>query len=394
MVFVFAVIGLAASVMALLGLAERRRHRAALPIHACALVLVTLAWWAGHLRAIGWVAVAAASGMELAVLVRRSVGNRLLAECGGSGKASESAVTSRAVDRPCDAADTGVGATAGADSAAVQVPPAPMAPPYTTCALLSAAWEPSAEVFLASLRRGGLREAETADRPASAGPMRLRVGSIVLELTPAAKPIPASEIDYAASQSWDWPDALSAVSGHAAHVLLTTRTSMNTPRREIVRLHSRAHAALAEFAPVVGVMWQDAGRLVPFSAPGDDATGSGEGAAPIAVCINFRMFPPSEASPDQFVSDSVGLHGFGLPDLQIATPAEPDETVSNVLYHLAERFFSDGCEIADGSEIDLAHLGRWRAARCRASFEPAREVIELSPVKPEAAEVSPETAAG
>ena len=93
------------------------------------------------------------------------------------------------------------------------------------------------------------------------------------------------------------------------------------------------------------------------------------------------MFPQSEARPGQYVSDSVGLHAFGLPDVQIATETEPDETVSVALYRLVERFFCKGCEEQDGSEIDLADGGRWRVTRCRAVFPPDREVIELAPVK-------------
>ena len=101
-----------------------------------------------------------------------------------------------------------------------------------------------------------------------------RIGPTTLELLGVADPIPPAEIEYAASQSWEWPDASTAVSAHQAHILVTTRATIDVPRADIVRLHRRAHAALAEFAPVLGMMWRDAGRLIAPSASHNETSGA------------------------------------------------------------------------------------------------------------------------
>jgi hypothetical protein len=393
-VLVFSIIGLAASILALFGLLPKPRASAMTLPHACALILVIAAWWAGHLRAIGWVSLIAAGGIELAVRARRRNRHQPVPETTDSSGAQGGTGLSPDVATSGGSQPQTTGETAPPASTSAPLSPAPLAPPFTTCALLRAGWEPSGEVFLASLRRGGSREAEMVDNPTHVEAIQIRVGSIMLELASQAKPMSVAEIEYAASQSWEWPDALAAVSSHLAHVLLTTRTTVDTPRVDVVRLHHRAHVALAEFAPVVAVMWLGAGRLVPLFTSPDHSADAETDAPPLTLCVNFRMFPPSEAKPGQFVSDSVGLHAFGLPDVQIATTTEPNEVVSSVLYTLAERFFTAGYDSGDGSELDLADLGRWRVARCRATFEPNREVIELEPAQPVGIEAPPEMPAG
>jgi hypothetical protein len=345
-------------------------------------MLVIAAWWTGHRKVSGWLTLYAGIVVELtcAVSLRRSTSSTP-----APGAVSENSTEAARLGTDAVPAKRPPPLPGGPDAQAgslVQPPsPAPAAIPFTTCVLLRTAWEPSADVFLASLRRGGLRETEMAEKADGPLPIRFHVGPTTLELLSRASPIPAAEIEYAASQSWEWPDASAAVSAHTAHVLVTTRTTEDVPRADIVRLHRRAHAALAEFAPVLGVMWRDAGRLLAPSAIHNDPPEADADASLVTFCVTFRMFPPSEARPGQYVSDSVGLHAFGLSDVQIATVAEPDETVSIVLYRLVDRFFAAGCEIQDGNEVDMADGGRWRATRCRAVFAPDREVIELVPVK-------------
>jgi hypothetical protein len=260
---------------------------------------------------------------------------------------------------------------------------------FTTYALLGAPCEVAAEVFFASLRRGGLREAELLASPDGGKAIRVRVGEITLELASEAKRASQAEVNYAAAQSWDWPEAATMVSKHVAYVLLTTRTVERTPRSEIVRLHRRAQAALAEFAPVLAVLWPGAGRLTPASGRAEPTGDETDEPAPTAFCVNFRMFPPVEGEAGPFVSDSVGLHAFGLPDVQIRGEQEPDDAVSAALYQAAERIFTEGCAIEEGAVLDLGDLGLWRASRVRSRFEPDREVIELTAGPGEAAPEAP-----
>ncbi|MCZ6816551.1 MAG: hypothetical protein O7F76_07590, partial [Planctomycetota bacterium] len=78
-----------------------------------------------------------------------------------------------------------------------------------------------------------------------------------------------------------------------------------------------------------------------------------------------------------FVCDTVGLHGFGLPDVEIVTEDEPDEGVSAALAELSGRFFVAGCDVAEGGRVAISDGSTWLASRGKARFAPSRAVIEL-----------------
>ncbi len=265
---------------------------------------------------------------------------------------------------------------------------------FTTIVLLGSAWEAAGEVFLASLRRTGQRDAELLSVPPDdqgPGPARerikIRTGPMTLQLAGAPRPVGQDQIDYAAAQSWDWLEASSSVAGHRANVSLTTHSPAETPGVDIVHLHRRAHAALGEFSQVMAVLWPEAGRLVPPAASlGSTAQSTSasagqreEGGAAIAgCCVNFRVLPLEEPEGGCFVADTLGLHAFGMPDIEIVTEGEPDESVSAVMYELAERFLAAGCSIEEGDEFSLDGKTNWRAERTQARFPPQRGVLQLT----------------
>jgi hypothetical protein len=265
---------------------------------------------------------------------------------------------------------------------------------FTTVVLLNSAWEAAGEVFLASLRRTGQRDAELLTMvPDDQGPgpakerIMIRTGPMTLQLAGVPRPVGQDQIACAAAQSWDWPEASSSVAGHRAHVLLTTHSPAETPGVDIVHLHRRAHAALGEFSQVLAALWPEAGRLVPPAAslgstaqsPSAGAGQLEEGGPAIAgCCVNFRVLPLEEPEGGCFVADSLGLHAFGMPDIEIVTEGEPDESVSAVVYELAERFLAAGCSIEEGDEFSLDGKTNWRAERTQARFPPQRGVLQLT----------------
>jgi hypothetical protein len=422
----FVILGVVVSVPALEGLARGLigRGRRTWRLETLVLLLVVGAWFAGHRTFTGWATLITAAILEAGILRsgRGAAGeqevdllpdDKPLVTRGGEPAHLSGAVHSAPLPTGPTAAplppDSRGGATAATTKPLDSVPspseppraeaesrtdkeaePAETPPPvetptraYSTCALLASACEVSAEVFFASLRRGGLREAELLPSPDGGRTIRIRAGGIALELTSEAKKAAQAEISYAASQSWDWPEAAAVVGKHAAYVAVTTRSPESAPRGEIVHLHCRAQAALAEFAPVLAVLWPGAGRLMPASSPTAPTTDDSPESAPTTLCVNFRMFTPPEGEAGPFVSDSVGLHAFGLPDVQICGAREPDDAVSAVLYQIAERIFAEGCEIKDEDVLDLGELSSWRASRGRSRFEPDRDVIELTAAKNE-----------
>ena len=187
-------------------------------------------------------------------------------------------------------------------------------------------------------------------------------------------------LDYATRQTWDWPEAAESVGGHVAHVVVTTRAAANTSPALIVRLHHLAHAALSEFAPVLAVLWPEAGRLVPAASLADLCSRLDDPDALTSSCVNYRVFPLEGSDAGWFVADSVGLHAFGLPDVQVVTEGQPGEAVSAVVYELAGRFFSQGCSVKENDLLTVADGDQWQATRARARFGPDRDVLDVSAV--------------
>lgn len=310
----------------------------------------------------------------------------------------------------------------------------------SSCVLLRQAHELVGSVFVASLRRVGERDAVlvkaspqkgVANALPQKGVASVRIGETDLILKDVSQPVDRRFLDDAAAQSWDWPDAAEVVHQHAAHVVVTSRSPARTPPAEVARLHYQAVAALGEFAAVAAVLWPSSGRLV------SPANAIALRARPVQVtamgrsCLGFRVFAPTEgastrraaaeqaaterasaarastetgaveAKPTegasveaaaterawaegapaegtaaQYVCDSIGLHLFGLPDVQIVTTTEPDEAVSAAVYQVADQVFAASWACAADAVVE-AGGARWRVSYAEARFPPHRRVIEL-----------------
>jgi hypothetical protein len=270
-------------------------------------------------------------------------------------------------------------AAAGAPAAPlVATRPAPTLPPprntisVSTAALLRSASQVSPEVFLASLRRGGQRDAVLLTAEGKTG--RVQIGEIVLELQYFPRPMSRATLEYALSQSFDWPDAATEAGACAAHVIVTTVAPEDLSRVQVVRCHCRAHLALAEFASVAGVLWIEAGRLM---ATGELKSLAVEKLDPTSVCMSFRTFGLEGEEAGKTLCDTAGLHAFSLPDLQIIVEGDPDEAISTALYEWAGRIFERGCVQAEGEKIQIGG-GEFIVGFDTSRFDPRRRVMTLN----------------
>lgn len=372
MLWLFVILGLvtSGSVLCRLSVSEGARRRFWPSLAATALLLV-VAWAAQHTTAIGWFALLIAFILEAVQWVARLASRRTTT----APPLQPITVPEEVQGSPPEAGE--LLDPEPLPSHEIRTPPRS----FTTVALLRTAWEPAAEVFLASLRRTGQRDAGLSEESEEdrSDRIRVRVGTMRLDLATFRTAVTQSQIDYAAEQAWDWPEAAEHVAGHSAHVTLTTQYPAEAAPCTVVQLHHRAHSALAEFAPVVGILWPDACRLLPAASLSDHC-GSADDAAPTRCCVNFRVFPLEGAETGHFVADTVGLHAFDLPDIQVVTDREPDDVISAVLYDLAERFFRTGCDLEEGQELHLPSDVCWRVRKTSSRFPPDRSVIQLDQV--------------
>ncbi len=255
---------------------------------------------------------------------------------------------------------------------------------YVSVVLLRSLADMTPEVFNASLRRRGRRDAVilpmamTRDSlPAAESAFQIALGEARLEVAPCGHPLESAQLDSAVAQSWDWPEVAASVAEHEAHIVLRSVWASNEDRAEVVRLHQAAHAALAEFTPVAAVLWPSAGRLTRSPAVSDPGLSTSEPADLPRVCISYRSCRLEQGDSPVFVSDTVGLCGFGLPDVQVITHTEPDSEVSSLVYDLAQRFFFMGGRLPAG-QVWQGTSGAWAMARAKAICPPEREVIQLT----------------
>lgn len=259
-------------------------------------------------------------------------------------------------------------------------PPAPLPiPSISTIVFLGRKCDVAPGVFYASLRRSGQRDALMVEAPGADGETWIQAGRVMLKLCAKAIPCDPLVLEESLAATSDWPESAAITSGHEAHVVLVSEYAEETPRHEVVRLLHRAHAALAEFAPVVAVLWPDAGRLVGADDLPNLLVWAADLDLPMAeTCVQFRTIALSEPNDGLFLSDSVGLHGLGLPDIQFITVGEPRDTIRKTLHGLAERFLTVGCDLVDGSAFDTGDGEAWRVTHARGAFPPDRQVIQIT----------------
>jgi hypothetical protein len=251
--------------------------------------------------------------------------------------------------------------------------------------LLQEARKVSGQVVVASLRRAGLRDASLVKEDPASQTCELSFGSRRVILQTIPRPVMSDIVDYALGQSWDWPDAAQSVRGHSAQVACRSQLEGGS-REEMVRLHCSVAAALSEFAPVIGTLWPEAGRLIAAAQLKHCESLSSPAALMSATCVSFRSFTEGEGEAAKIVCDTAGLSAMGLIDLQVICDKEPGEEVSGMLYRLAEQMFTTGSRIEAATKLQGPDGREWSAESCQAKFPPMRPVLELRPLAESPAE--------
>ena len=135
MVWIFSIIGMAASVSVLYGLMAKSPPQGQQRlVHLCVLGLVAAAWWTGHHKVSGWITLSAGVVVEIAVIVssRRAVSATPALEtpCESSaGTSTEATLPEPDVVPPETPPRESGGPTAQNGSGAQSPPPSPDAPP-------------------------------------------------------------------------------------------------------------------------------------------------------------------------------------------------------------------------------------------------------------------------
>jgi len=177
-------------------------------------------------------------------------------------------------------------------------------------------------------------------------------------------------------QTWDWAGAEAAVAGANAGVLVTELLVAGWSRQDRVNALSRVVDALAHWSPPAAVWWPHSQKVSdPETLAPDDLGG----------IVNVRFFTVA-GDDEAMVLDTLGLHVFGLPDLQCHFRDRDPGEIAGLLYATALYVFDSGDVIADGNTISgLGGEGRYVCRRETSLLQPSRLVLDVDLGDPYAA---------
>ena len=186
----------------------------------------------------------------------------------------------------------------------------------------------------------------------------------------------AGKLPPDAGQTWDWPEAEQAIARVRAGVIVTELLVAGWSAQDRVNAVTRVVAALAEHLRPDLVWWPHSQKV---SEPGTVVADEVDGV------LNVRFF--SVAGDDEaIVLDTLGLHVFGLPDLQCHfRDREPGE-IAGLLYATALYLFDSGDVIGDGNTISgPSGDERFVCRRETSLLAPTRPVLDVDLGDPYAA---------
>jgi hypothetical protein len=178
------------------------------------------------------------------------------------------------------------------------------------------------------------------------------------------------------SQTWDWEEAEAAVTTSRFSLLITEMFGAGRTPQERWDAMSRVVAELVRATGPTVLSWSQSQRV---GDPKLFAAGDLDG------LINVRYFSISN-DPGTIVMDTLGLHVFGLPDVQCHFRGREPSEIAAMLFSTAVYLFRAGDVIADGNTISGPQGGeRLVCFHERALLAPSRQVIDVDLGDPYAA---------
>jgi hypothetical protein len=215
----------------------------------------------------------------------------------------------------------------------------------------------------------------------------LQLGSIVVPHGDRASPLltvimmasPMGEGGKAlpdVTQTWDWAGAEAAVSASRSSLLVTEMFGDGRTPQERWRAMSGVAAVLARITRPTVLSWPQSQRV---GNPELFAAGDLDG------LINVRYFSIAN-DPGVMVMDTLGLHVFGLPDVQCHFRDRQPGEIATMLFTTAVYLFQSGDVIADANTISGPGVDeRLVCFHEPALLAPSRRVIDVDLGDPYAA---------
>lgn len=188
----------------------------------------------------------------------------------------------------------------------------------------------------------------------AAGAFNVNVGDVPVAIIPVNNPIPPGTLDSAISTSRLWPEAVRALSGHAAHVIVA---ALKEPRSHADAINlagavMSVTSCLCDVVPAIGVYWMTGETVTPAQRFQSYAEQLLRGAAPIEVWVQFIWLdgPPKDGART-IGAITTGLMPFIGREIEfLPAPLHPrviaDRMTGTILYLLKH-----GLVVSDGDSL-------------------------------------------
>lgn len=172
------------------------------------------------------------------------------------------------------------------------------------------------------------------------------------------------------SQCWAWPDAGATLD--RCRYLVTIVQLLGHGRKVTDRLgtfRATLNAAIALARPMA-TWWPASQQALP---PGALVS------HPLTGVVNVRLFR-SMSDPSITVTDTLGMHSLGLPDLQCRSAGLDTNRLGSLLFELAEYLYRHGDVLNGGEPVPgLSGNQQFVPHRTMSTVSPTRPVMDLDP---------------
>ncbi len=182
-------------------------------------------------------------------------------------------------------------------------------------------------------------------------------------------------LETSLGQTWNWPEARAAAE-NAPHTLLVMdfMSTALEPRRRLENFPKALYAAISRI-PCAALHFPTSQCLV---SPRDFLANipDGEDSFPLLGLVNVRLFSVRDKE-DEFVMDSLGLHVFGLPDVQCHAAGIDPDALGSWLFSLALYVATTDRAIETGDTIDGVDGERMVMIYEESLVSPRRVVLDV-----------------
>lgn len=184
----------------------------------------------------------------------------------------------------------------------------------------------------------------------------------------------SQEIDF--SQSWFFPDAAATAARVQATMLVGQMMAAANPLEQRIEAFTTVLTAVLAVTDPIAVWSPNTQQLVQPEYVRQQ---------PLEALINVRMFNISN-DPGVQVMDTLGLHVFGLPDVQCHFRDIDPNRLGPLLFNTAAYLTERGDIIEDGQTIPgVEGTEFWHCQHEESLVDPKREVLDVDPGEPFAA---------